>query len=414
MISADLLSVYVMMLLVFFRYAAVYKDPNKINYTPVVLSIGVVGFLLHFILYGATGYELAALKESLAPLALGVVLSAIMSVMGQSVFAAGAEEERHRLSSVSDDIDLLKQTLGSFSGRIEHLAQMEDTTHEQLRTVFKEEIEALTVIQANQKLFVSKIESLLAKQQLAMEKFEEFTLTEVPGLDNVVHRHIDLLRIAEQDHFNQLKNAAKVSCDEQKLVHSKLHDLEETVRRIATDPLPENTMAVLHKELDRVVHDFSRQLQAIGAKSEQMVTTLLENDAILKGSREQSELIMQQMVLSSNQMREITAHTKELSDSLKPLGKLFASAEALHQEFMDAKSALSELVVSLEHHERRDYTLIRENIERSLAAIEAKVTQMAESAVQPSPLATTADARTVQDLASRVRMQKSYMGENQE
>lgn len=398
--------------LLFLRHTAVYKDPNKINYTPIVLGIGAAGGMLHFVLYASAGAELAIMKESLVMLGTGVVLSAIMSVLSRSVSAANTHENLSRIRTLSDDVEMLKTAFDSSARRLEIVAQMEDSTHEQLRVLFKEEIDSLNVIQANQKLFVAKLESLLAQQHAAMEKFEEFTLTELPGLDNIIHRHIDLLRIAEQDHFNQLKSALGISCDEHKEVAHQLMQVNEYLSRTQSQGVDEYTLGVLHRELDRIVHEFGRQIHSIGAKSELIATSLMENDAILKGSREQSELIMQQMVLSSKQMREITVQSKDLSDSLKPLAALFTSAETLYAELMNAKGKLGELIVTLEAYERQEYRATRQTLEDLASDVTAQMRLLSKSLEQHNPL--VIDTKNIQELAGKVKLHKSYVGENQE
>lgn len=408
MISMDLLLTIFVMSLLFLRHTAVYKDPNKINYTPVVLALGAIGGLLHFIL--SEGMDANVFKESLLSLGVGIVLSAIMSVLSQTSAVTKSHDERQRLGAISDEINALGSSIAVIKDRLDLVTQMESSTHDQIRNVFKEEIDALNVIQANQKLFVSKIESLLTQQQSAMEKFEEFTLSELPSLDNVVHRHIDLLRVAEQDHFNQLKSVVRLSCDEQKEVHTQLKTMHDLVVQISHRELPDHTISILQKELDRILHDFSHHLQMVGAKSESIVTTLLENDALLKGSREQSELIMQQMVLSSKQMREMTSHSKELSESLKPLSRLFASAETLHDEFITAKGKLSELIVTLESYERQDIRALRQSLEEVASEATAQMKLLAQALQRSEPLPII-ETKNVQELASKVKLHKSYLGE---
>jgi len=412
MISLDLLLVILAMSLLFLRHTAVYKDPSKINYTPMVLALGFIGGLLHFILSGSM--EITIIKESLLSVSVGILLSAIMSVMNQTVSVINAHEDRLRISQISEEVALLT----SLKERLDLITQMEGSTHDQIRHVFKEEFDALNVIQENQKLFIKKIESLLAQQQNAMGKFEEFTFTELPSLDNVVHRHIDMLRVAEQDHFLQLKNVARSSSDEQKEVHTQLNEIRDLLLRMSHHQLPDHTITVLHKEMDRIVQDFSHHLQSLGAKSESIVTSLLENDALLQGSREQSELIMQQMVLSSKQMKEMTLHAKELSDSLKPLSHLFDSAETLHGEFIHAKGKLSELIVTLESYEHQEYRAIRQSLEQVAAEASAQIQLLTQTLQkrdshdrESSPMI---EARSVQELASKVKLHRSYLGENQE
>lgn len=407
MISIDLLLIILAMSLLFLRHTAVYKDPSKINYTPMVLALGVIGGLLHFILSGSM--EMNVIKESLLSLSVGILLSAVMSVMNQTVSVINTHEDRLRMGKISEEIT----SLMTLKDRLDLITQMEGSTHDQIRHLFKEEFDALNVIQANQKLFITKIESLMAQQQNAMGKFEEFTFTELPSLDNVVHRHIDMLRVAEQDHFLQLKNVAKSSSDEQKEVHVHLKEIHELLQRMSHHQLPDHTITVLQKELDRIVHDFSNHLQMLGAKSETIITSLLENDSLLKGSREQSELIMQQMVLSSKQMREMTAQAKELSDSLKPLSHLFDSAETLHNEFIHSKGKLSELIVTLESYEHQEYRAIRQSLEQVAAEATAQM-QLFVQNLQKKEIHPMIEAKNVQELASKVKLHKSYLGENQE
>lgn len=413
MFAPDVLLSIGVMLLLFFRHISVYKDPNKINYTPIVLALGFIGGMFHFIAVAEEMSALLTLKEALIPLSVGTVLSAIMSAMSQTQRTLSAQDEGLRLQSVIDGFDYQGKELASFSERLSSVVQMEHSTHDQLRTLFQEELDAFHMIQSNQKLFISKIEALLAQQQLSMEKFETFTLTELPGLDNVVHRHIDLLRVAEQDHFNQLKLATKSACDENKEVHTQLKHIQDDLRLLRENQTPERTSALLRKELNAIIQEFARHIQTLGAKSEGIMTTLLENDALLRGSREQSELIMQQMVLSSKQMREMAVHSKELYASFKPLGALFASAEDLYAEFLSARGKLGELVVTLESYEKQEHRAMRENLERIANDVSERLHHLMQS-LPVKENSDTYDTKNIQELSGKARLHRSYREEQSE
>lgn len=410
MFSIDLLVTIAIMSLLFLRHTSVYKDPNKINYTPVVLALGVLGGFIHLVF---STMDVSSFKEALLTISVGLVLYAIMSIMTKTLSVMTINEDRLRTSNGLDQLNSLVASFASLKESLDLVTQMESSTHEQIRNVLKEEIDALNVIQSTQKLFVSKIEALLAQQQSAMEKFEDFTLSELPSLDNVVHRHIDLLRVAEQDHFNQLKNVVRVSCDEQKEVHTQLSEIQETLRKVFYHQTPEHTITILQKELDRIVHEFDHHIQTLGSKSEAIVSAIQENDAVIKNSREESEMIMRQMVLSSKQMKEMTIHSKELSDSLKPLSQLFASSEMLHAEFQNARGRLSELIVTLEAYERQEYRAVRQSLEE---VAQKAITQMEllVQNIQKHEKLPLIETKNVQELASKVKLHKSYLGENQE
>lgn len=404
-----LLSIGVMSLL-FLRHIAVYKERNKINYTPVVFIVGFIGGILHFVLFAEDMTVMLVLKESLITLGLGGVLSAIMSVMSQTQSASSSHEDRSRLQTLMEGIESQGNVLASYNERLSMVTQMENSTHDQLRELFKEELEALHVIQSNQKIFVSKIESLLAQQQLSMEKFEQFTLTELPGLDTIVHRHIDLLRVAEQDHFNHLKVAVKTVFEENKEVNTQLKSIDDNLRLLHQNQAPERIVAIIQKELNTIIHDFAHHIQMLGAKSEGIMTALLENDALLRGSREQSELIMQQMVLSSKQMREMTLQSKELYNSFKPLGSLFASAEELYREFLTARGKLGELVVTLESYEKQEHRSMRENLERIAGDVSEKLYLLKESLPKPESVEKF-DVKNIKELSGKVKLHRSYTEE---
>ena len=414
MLQIDLLIAIVMMSLLFLRHINVYKDRNKINYTPVVFGIGVIMGLLHFVMMGDSEGWLLALRESLLTVIVGVIFSAIMSVLSQTQHVANQYEDNLRMQNIDDEVMALKELFSAMNGQLGQVTQMEDSTHTQLKNLFKEEIDALNLIQNNQKLFIQKIESILLKQQVSMEKFEEFTLNELPSLDNVVHRHIDLLRISEQDHFNQLKNTVKASVEDKKAYQEELTQVKIILEKLVKSQSTEWVIGHLENEFSRILNEFSRNIQSISSKSEGIVTTLLENEKILKGSREQSELIMQQMVLSSNNMREMSQNSKELNEAMKPLGNVFSSAQQLHKEFIHAKSQLSELIVTLEGYEKQEHRELREHLENvaNEAIVQMKLfTQILTNPDQHHHHVSNKDVKEVVDLAHRVKLHQSYTSE---
>ena len=119
---------------------------------------------------------------------------------------------------------------------------------------------------------------------------------------------------------------------------------------------------------------------------------------------------MQQMVLSSKQMREMTSHSKELSESLKPLSRLFTSAETLHNEFINAKGKLNELIITLEAYEHQEYRAIRKSLEEVASEAIAQMRLLTQT-LQKTESLPLIETRNVQELASKVKLHKSYLGE---
>lgn len=408
MFEWDLLLAIGLMSLLFLRHIAVYKDPNKINYTPIVLAIGFVSGCLHFVMLGEGTQWLLVLREALLSVTLGIVLSAIMSVMSQTQRASGNALQNRQLQTLIDDINGLGHLFNAFGGLLTRISAMESSTHEQLKNIFKEEIDALGSILNNQKFFIQKVESVLAQQQLAQEKFEVFTTSELPSLDNIVHRHIDLLRIAQTEHFNHIKHSMKQLDDAKEHTHSELKIIYAAVQKIPKTFSNEGITGSIERELSKIIADFEQHIGTIGSKAQSIVMTLLENEAILKGSREQSEMIMQQMVLSSNNMREMNHTTKELGLTLRPISTMFESAQALSVEFALAKSRLSELLITLESYEKHDIREIHENLENIANTAIANMGLFVENMKQYENEKYNVSPQEVQELSQKVKLQQSY------
>jgi len=413
MISTDMIVIVILMSVFFLRHVSVFKNQYKINYTPLVAAIGFVGSLGHFAVLSNEMTWLVVLQESLILAATGIVLAVLMSIMTQTQQLSYQRREQMDMNTLFSQIEDLKHKSDLFTERLNMLSQLENSTHEQFRAVFKEEIDSLNVIQANQKLFIGKIEAMLVQQQLAQEKFQEFTLTEIPSLDNVIHRHIDLLRISEQDHFNQLKHSEQESCDERKKILDELSTINEQLRIISRSSFGESITLSLQEQLSKIVTDFSKQVHSVASKSESIGTRLLENESILKGTREQSELIMQQMVLSAKQMKEIASGGREVYESFKPLSSMFSSAESMYRDFTEAKSKLNELIVSLEAYEKHEYRLLRENLERIASEAVAQMQLFTDKLVEHDKVQEPS-ADHIRNLNQKVKMQKSYTLEQSE
>jgi hypothetical protein len=109
-------------------------------------------------------------------------------------------------------------------------------------------------------------------------------------------------------------------------------------------------------------------------------------------------------------MREMTLHSKELAESLKPLSRLFVSAETLHDEFLNAKGKLSELIVTLESYERQEFRAIRQSLEEVAAEATAQMQLFVQTLKKSEPLPII-ETKNVHELASKVKLHKSYLGE---
>ena len=110
-------------------------------------------------------------------------------------------------------------------------------------------------------------------------------------------------------------------------------------------------------------------------------------------------------------MREMSLNSKELNESIKPLGDIFGSAQSLHKEFMLAKSKLAELVVTLEGYEKQEHRELREHLENvaNEAIVQMKLftQKLTHDTLNNHPIS----PKEVLDLTHKVKLHQSYTTE---
>src|SRR3990167_5708029 len=205
MFDGDLLLAFAFMALLFLRQISILKQPNKINYAPLMMGIGAISGTVHFITHPETADTLLILKESLFPILVALILYVIMNILHQTQQSDQSKIQHEFTKELIEQLTQLKE----FSAELEKkmiLNQNEDRrVQEETRERFRHDIKVLDAILVNQNRFLEKFEEVDKWHDYVVKSFENFTEVQLPSLDNIVHKHIDMLRVAEQDHFNKVK-----------------------------------------------------------------------------------------------------------------------------------------------------------------------------------------------------------------
>jgi hypothetical protein len=412
--SADFLITYTIMGLFFFRQAMIFRQPNKINYAPLILGVGAIGSMVHLLLHPEGDNLYLVFRESLLPLFAGLVLFIVMNVLQQARRHEYLHAQQEFAERLIEESERLRKYIGRLEANQHLLGAKEDSTREQLSTVSETEHRSLETIRKNQKAFVEKIESMQLRQEALFERLEQFTQKEMPDLDNVVHRHIDMLRIAEQDHFNKLeKHLASVeklpgeeSAKAAGAIESALERLEgiyrDTARTIAAEA---------GGELGRVIGELSDRFTALKLQGEGFATALSEDDNSLRELKTQSELLMKQILLCAKNMNEIVSDSERIRKLFEPLGALSREVSAIHGEYVAAKLELEKMARDLEAAEKGQVEQLRRDIE----ALEEKLSRTIDDSLgklhEHYHIAQKELSNTVQELSARAKLQQSYGGE---
>jgi ABC-type transporter Mla subunit MlaD len=408
----DFLITFVVMALLFMRQVAVFKQPNKINYAPLLLGVGAIGSMVHLLLHPENENFLLLFRESLLPLFAGLMLFIVMNILQQARQHRYMQTQQEFTQKLVDQVEQLQEYIGKLEVNQHLISAKEDMTRHKMNDIFEEEHNALETIKQNQEHFVGQINSIFERQEAVFNRLETFTQKEMPDLDNVVHRHIDMLRIAEQDHFNQLKQALKrlEEMPRDTTNEEAVHAIENGIARLA-DLQGEIGIAIGRQagnEFDKIVEDLSQRFKLLKSQSESFSVALNEDENILRELRSQSELVMKQILLTAKSMDEVVSNSERVRELYKPLNDLIAEIENVHSDYVKAKVKLDMLTSSLQSMDELQIEKMREHIEELSVKLSERIDGSLQKLHEHYHIAQKDISQTVQELSSKAKIQQSY------
>ncbi len=346
MFDIDLLVAFAFMGLLFLRQISIIKQPNKINYAPLMIGIGTISGTIHFIAHPEASQSLLVLKESLFPILVSLILYVIMNILHQTQQAQHSKIEYEITKEFLEQFSQLKEFNNELEKRLILNQNDERQSEEHLRGKFKHDIKMLDAILENQNKFLENFEQMRDWYKNVSKSFEKFTEVQLPSLDNVVHKHIDILRIAEQDHFNKVKGTLSQAMQSRESIKTELDDLRENLLAISniSQTIAKSVTKHTNEQLSEIVRPFEKEMLSLKSHTEGVNTSLYESESKLHNIQERSELIMNQMNLSSKKMQELQAQNSSLHDIYTMMRDLIRDIEGVKSEYVKSQSQLSLIV----------------------------------------------------------------------
>ena len=410
MLDGDLLLAFVFMAVLFLRQISILKQPNKINYSPLMIGIGAISSVVHFIIHPEAVDTLLILRESFFPLLVSLLLYIVMNILHQTQQTLLSRTQHEFTKALIEQITQLKE----FTSELEKkmiLNQDEDRlAQEETREKFKKDIKALDAIQTNQANFLDKFSVMESWHKDVANAFEKFTNVQLPSLDDVVHKHIDILRVAEQDHFNKLKftleNAVESRYDIAEDMESMKKNLE-AMNNISSNISSSITNHTIER-LSEVTRPFEQQLGLLKSHTESLSTSLYEDETKLSKIREQSEMIMKQMILSSKKMSMLEGQTSNLHDVYGDIKSLVSDIEVVKADYVKSQSQLENIVKDLAESKEKDIVNVKEEIEKLSADLVTRIDNSLEKLHKHYHIANEDISKSVQFLAKQTQAKNSY------
>lgn len=410
MFDSDLLPAFVFMALLFLRQIYIIKQANKINYAPLMLGIGAISSVVHFIVHPEITDIILIIRESLFPFLVALLLYIVMNILHQTQQSLHVRTQHEFTKALIEQITQLKE----FTSELEKkmiLNRDEDRLYqEELRYKFKQDVKALGSILTNQDKFLDKFSQMEQWHDNVEKSFKNFTEVQLPSLDDVVHKHIDILRIAEQDHFNKVKatldRAVESRCDiidDIEEMKENLQGMSKISKNISDAIISKTTM-----QLDSVIKPFEKQIINLKSHAESLTTALYEDESKLSSIRDQSEMIMKQMILSSKKMTSIEAQNSNLHDVYAGIADLVQDIENVKSQYVKSQSQLSMIVTEFKNSKDADIDELKHQVESLSQTLTANIDTSLEKLHKHYHIAKEGISQSVQFLAKQAQIKKGY------
>ena len=356
MFDTDLLIAFGVMALLFLRQIAILKQPNKIDYSPLMLGIGTLSSIIHFMIHPDSDDLLLLARESLFPLLVAVILYIIMNILHQTQLFFQSRTQDEFSSVLVEEITQLKNFILELEKRMNGVQHEAVQTQNEMREKFIEDIQALSSIEINQEKFLENFSQLERWHKDVKNSFIYFSEEQLPKLDDVVHKHIDILRISEKDHYIKVQELLKKAVESRFDISDDVHELQiklDGISRLATD-VSDKIVTSTTEELSYVMKDFEKELLLLKSNTGVVSTSLHESENTLSNIRTQSDLIMKQMMLSSKKMDGIADINNGMGDVTQKLVRLIEDVERIKSDYVKSQAELSLLTKELQINSKEE------------------------------------------------------------
>lgn len=411
MLSFDFMISFAFMALLFLRQVYILKQPNKINYAPLMLSIGFIATIVHFITSPESVELSESFKESLQPLLVSLILFIIMNIMHQTQQSENAKNQENFVKALASELLDLKHFISELEKRMNEAQQQDRSVQQQMLDKFKKDLSALEKIQSNQMKFVNMFKDVENSLTDVKKEYKYFSEVQVPELDGVMHKHIDILRVAEQDHYKNLKSVIDKDKANQLELIQELDNVKESVGAIKNISHEIANSVVKHtlSQLSEVTRSYEKQISHLKAHSEGIKTSLSEDDTLLTNIRSQSELLLKQITLISKKMTEYEEKQIRFGAVYKSLEALVSDIESIKSDYVKAQAQLS--TISMELLETKDKKVheMKKNLDDLSESLSKKIDESLEKLHEHYHIAKEDISQSVQILAKKAQLHKGYL-----
>lgn len=410
MFQSDLLIAFLFMAVLFLRQIVILRQPNKINYAPLMIGIGAISSVVHFITHPDTSDTILLIRESLFPLLVALLLYIVMNILHQTQESEHSKTQDAFTKVLVSEISQLKEFILELETRMSISHKEDILVQEEIRSKIKDDIATLDNIQGNQTKFFDKFNDMESFNTEVSGGLKTFTEEQLPELNSVMHKHIDILRVSEQDHYNKLTSILDRAVKSRGDMSEDIESLKENIHSIK-NVSDEISKTIVNKTMDKlsgVTRAFESQMVLVKTHTEGIETSLREGETTLDNIRNKSEIIMKQMILSSKKMDDLSKQNSDFSDVYGALEALIKDVESIKSDYVKSQAQLSSISREFEESRDEQVATMKVRIDDLSETLSKKIDESLEKLHQHYHIAEGEISPSIQILAKRAQLKKGY------
>ncbi len=398
---------FVLMGLIFLRQISIYKEPNKINYSPLLLGIGAIASVIHFIIAPSSQDVMFVLKGSFIPFLIALILYIITNIMHQTQRAQRERLQHEFTLELISELNGLKEFTESLEQRMLAYAKEERKVREEFASKFNEDIQTLGELLQNQHVFASKFEELRKWHKELQELFINFTEFKLPELDGIVHKHIEMLRISNQQEFEKITSYLESTLGTKKLLVDELESLKKELRGIKgiSNEIADEIVSQSGRKMQLVVDAMEKEFVSFSTNLQGLKTALSESEGKIEAIKTQSEYVIRQMVLVSKKMEKLEKEKEGLDDISAKSAYLLERIQKMEKEYAKVATTIANITLELEKIGKEYVETLEEQTQEVLQQLPYEIREIIEQLREDLNSQSNTVSQHMQLLAKQAQLQ---------
>ncbi len=333
-----------------------------------------------------------------------------MNILNQTKESYSARIHDDFTQVLAHEIAELKNFILDLEARMTEYSQEDRHNQLEIQEKFTSDVHSLEAIQANQIEFAKKFDNIQEWHESVTKSFAYFSEVQLPELDNVVHKHIDMLRVAEQDHYNKLTQLLEKAGESRYDIAEDIEMLKSSLESMKSlsDDVAKRIVEKTFSRFGTLTQEFESEILSLKLHAEGIKTSLYEDESVLSNIRTQSEMIMKQMLLSANKMDELEKQTSSITKISVDIKELVLEIEKIKDDYVKAQAHLTQLSSELQYTKDENYIEMKAKIEELGTDLSKKIDESLQKLYEHYHIANENITESVKIMTKKAQLQKGY------